>query len=165
MIISVIAAMSENRVIGKDNDLPWNLPDDFKFFQQTTVGHTVIMGRKSWESLPYKFRPLPNRTNIVITRQKNYQAPNAIVVKSLEEAIAKADSNQDEIFIIGGGEIYRQGLAFAQKIYLTEINEHFNGSVTFPTFSKKMWSEISREHHPKDDRHAFSFDFVTYVKK
>lgn len=162
----MIAAMGSNRVIGKDNDIPWHLPDDFKFFKETTKGHHVIMGRKNWESLPPAFQPLPSRPNIVITRQSSYSADGAQVVASLQEALELSkESGEHEVFIIGGGEIYRMGLDIADKIYLTEINSTFDGQVTFPEFSKDKWVEESRVHHSADDRHQFSFDFVTYIKK
>lgn len=162
----MIAAMGSNRVIGKDNDIPWHLPDDFKFFKNTTKGHHVIMGRKNWESLPHSFQPLPDRPNIVITRQDNYNPKGAQVVKSLRDALRIAkDHNETEAFIIGGGEIYRMGLELADRIYLTEINGAFDGQVTFPEFDTNTWKEVSRVHHPTDERHKFSFDFVVYSKK
>lgn len=165
MIISMIAAMGSNRVIGRDNDLPWHLPDDFIYFQKTTRDHFVVMGRKNWESLPHKFRPLPNRTNIIITRQPTYLAEGATVVSKLEEAIKIANQNgEKEIFIIGGGEIYRIGLSIADKIYLTEIQSDFEGDVTFPVFSKDQWNETSRIAHSIDKKHAYAFDFVTYER-
>ena len=161
----MIAAMGTNRVIGKDNDIPWHLPDDFQYFKDTTNGHTVIMGRKNWESLPDPFRPLPKRTNIVITRQSDYSADGAQVVRSLDEALKLAkETNDSEVFIIGGGEIYRQSLEIANQIYLTEIDGDFDGQTTFPTFDMSEWKEVSREHHPIDDKHAYSFDFVIYQK-
>ncbi|WP_425391030.1 dihydrofolate reductase [Ekhidna sp.] len=166
MIISMIAAMGSNRVIGKDNDIPWHLPDDFKFFKNTTKGHHVIMGRKNWESLPHSFQPLPERPNIIITRQDDYSPEGARVVKSIDEALEIAEkNNESEAFIIGGGEIYRMGLDYADCIYLTEINGVFDGQVTFPEFDKSVWQEVSREHHPVDERHKYSFDFVVYSKK
>lgn len=162
----MIAAMGSNRVIGKDNDIPWHLPDDFKYFKNTTKGHHVIMGRKNWESLPHSFQPLPGRPNIVITRQEDYPIEEAAVVKSLEEALNIARENgEKEAFIIGGGEIYRMGLEYADRIYLTEINAAFDGQVTFPEFDTNIWKEVSREHHPVDERHKYSFDFVVYSKK
>lgn len=163
MKISMIAAMGRNRVIGKDNDIPWHLPDDFQYFKEKTKGHHVIMGRKNWESLPPRFQPLPDRPNIVITRQKDYQAKGAIVVESLEAALAYAkEKNESEAMIIGGGEIYRMGLAFADCIYLTEINGDFEGQVTFPEFDQSQWTETSRNHHSSDSKHLYSFDFVVY---
>ena len=165
MKISMIAAMGQNRVIGKDNDIPWHLPDDFQYFKKTTEGHYVLMGRKNYESLPPKFKPLPNRPNVVITRNESYDAPGTEVVNSLEGAIEIArKNNEEEVFIIGGGEIYKLGLAYADTIYLTEINGEFEGQTIFPEFDKSEWKEISREHHSTDERHKYSFDFVIYGK-
>ena len=119
MIISSIVAVSENNVIGKDNSLIWHLPADMKFFKEKTTGHCVITGRKNYESIPEKFRPLPNRINIVITRQKEYIAPGAIVVGSLEEAFEKASqTGNDEVFIIGGAEIYKQSMHLTDMLYV-----------------------------------------------
>lgn len=165
MIISLIAAVAENMVIGKNNDLPWNLPDDMKYFMQTTKGHYVIMGRKNFESIPEKFRPLPNRTNIVVTRQKNFDAPGCIVVHTLEDGIRiAAENQQEETFIIGGAEIYREAMQYSQRMYLTEIKAEIDGDTFFPTFDKKEWRELSRLHHGTDERHRYSFDFVVYEK-
>ncbi|WP_258098406.1 dihydrofolate reductase [Marinoscillum pacificum] len=165
MKISMIAAMGQNRVIGKDNDIPWHLPDDFQYFKKTTEGHYVLMGRKNYESLPPKFKPLPNRPNVVITRNESYDAPGTEVVNSLEDAIEIArKNNEEEVFIIGGGEIYKLGLAYADTIYLTEINGEFEGQTIFPEFDKSEWKEISREHHSTDEHHKYSFDFVIYGK-
>lgn len=165
MTISLIAALAQNRVIGKNNDLPWHLPDDMKYFMQTTKTHHVIMGRKNYDSIPEKFRPLPNRTNIVVTRQKNFEAPGCLVVNSIEEALSIArNNNEDEVFIIGGSEIYAQGLAFATRLYLTEIQSDIEGDTYFPSFAKSEWKEVSRKHHSADERHAYSFDFVVYEK-
>src|SRR6187402_1762920 len=165
MIISLIAALSENRVIGKNNDLPWHLPDDMKYFMQTTKGHYVIMGRKNYDSIPEKFKPLPNRTNIVVTRQPDFRAPGCIVVNTLEEAVKIARNNgEKETFIIGGAEIYNLGFSLADKLYITEINTVLDGDTHFPEFNKKDWKEISRVHHSNDERHAFDFDFVVYEK-
>ena len=165
MIVSMIAAMGKNRVIGKDNDIPWHLPDDFKYFKDTTKGHYVIMGRKNWESLPHTFQPLPGRPNVVITRQDSYEADGAQVVKSLSEALEMARiNNEEEAFIIGGGEIYRMGLEYADRIYLTEIEGEFDGQVTFPEFDQTVWKETSREHHTIDEKHKYAFDFVVYSK-
>ena len=162
----MIAAMGSNRVIGKDNDLPWHLPDDFKYFQQKTNGHFIIMGRKNWESLPHKFQPLPNRTNLVLTRQKDYQAEGATIIRSLQEGQEIAAQNsENELFIIGGGEVYRMGLEIADRIYLTEIAGDFEGQVTFPELSGNQWKEIDRKHHATDERHQYAFDFVIYAKK
>jgi dihydrofolate reductase len=166
MIISLIAALTQNNVIGKNNDLPWHLPDDMKYFMQTTKGHYVIMGRRNYDSIPEKFRPLPNRTNVVVTRQKSFEAPNCHVVNSLEEGLTLArEAGQQEVFIIGGAEIYAQGLTFANRLYLTEIDGVVDGDTYFPSFDQQAWQEISRVHHPADARHAYAFDFVIYEKK
>jgi dihydrofolate reductase len=165
MTISLIAAQAQNRVIGKDNDLPWKLPDDMKFFMQTTKGHYVIMGRKNYDSLHEKFKPLPNRTNIVVTRQHHFQAPGCIVVNSVEKALEIArEGNETETFVIGGAEIYKLALPDANRIYLTEIKATIEGDTYFPEFDKKQWQEISRTGHPADERHPFAFDFVVYER-
>jgi dihydrofolate reductase len=166
MIISLIAAVAENHVIGRNNDLPWHLPDDMKYFMQTTKNHVVIMGRKNYDSLPAKFKPLPNRTNYVVTRSEHFEAPGCKVVSSLQAAIDESSkTNPDEIFVIGGAEIYQLALPAAHRLYLTEIKAHVEGDVRFPSFSKKEWKEVSRVPHAKDDRHAYAFDFVVYERK
>ena len=165
MIISLIAALSQNHVIGKNNDLPWHLPDDMKYFMQTTKGHVVIMGRKNYESLPPKYRPLADRTNIVVTRQSGYDAPGCMIVNSLEEGVRLAkDANEEELFIIGGAEIFALSLSKADRLYLTEIRAHIEGDTFFPIFDKFDWQEVSRKTHPPDERHKFEFDFVIYEK-
>jgi dihydrofolate reductase len=165
MIISLIAALTKNRVIGKNNDLPWHLPDDMKYFMNTTKAHHVIMGRKNYESIPEKFRPLPNRTNIVVTRQKDFYAPACIVVNTLEEGITVAKTaDEKELFIIGGSEIYALGMPYANQLYLTEIDANVDGDTYFPSFNKNEWQEQSRTHHEADARHAYDFDFVVYKK-
>jgi dihydrofolate reductase len=166
MIISLIAALTKNHVIGKNNDLPWHLPDDMKYFMQTTKEHHIIMGRKNYESIPEKFRPLPNRTNIVVTRQKDFDAPGCWVVNTLEDGMALAlAEGEDELFIIGGSEIYALGMNYADQLYLTEIDTTLEGDTYFPSFNGDEWQEVSRNHHIADSRHAYSFDFVVYKKK
>lgn len=163
MLVSIIAAMGNDRVIGKDNDIPWYLPDDVRHFKSTTSNHHVIMGRKNWESLPSKFRPLPDRTNIIITRQSDYAATGALMVSNLKGALDIAKWKGDrEAFVIGGGEIYQMAIEIADRIYLTEINQTFCGQVTFPEFDKSVWHETSRVHHGIDERHPFAFDWVVY---
>src|SRR5882757_1286682 len=165
MTISLIAALAQNGVIGKANDLPWHLPDDMKYFMLTTKGHHVIMGRKNYESLPEKFRPLPNRISIVVTRQKGYQAPGCSVVHQLEEGVKIAETHgEQELFIIGGSEIYKLGMPLADKLYLTEIHASIDGDTVFPFYPKESWREVSRQPHVADDRHEFAFDFVIYKK-
>lgn len=165
MIISLIAAVAENKVIGKNNDLPWKLPDDMRFFMETTKGHYVIMGRKNYDSLHPKFKPLPNRTNIVVTRQQNFDAPGCIVVHDVNQGIDIAkENNEHELFVIGGAEIYKLTLPSADRLYLTEVKAVVDGDTYFPDFDKKQWREISRQPHPEDERHKFSFDIVVYER-
>ena len=166
MIVSAIAAVSKNMVIGKDNDLPWRLPDDMKFFMETTKGHHVIMGRKNYDSLKGKFKPLPNRTNIVITRQKDFEAPGCIVLNDITQAISIAEAaGETECFIIGGAEIYKLAMQQTDRLYLTEINAEIQGDTFFPAVNKTEWKEVLRKHHDKDERHAYEFDFVVYDRK
>jgi len=166
MIISLIAAVAQNGVIGKNNDLPWRLPDDMKYFMQTTKGHHVIMGRKNYDSLPSKFKPLPDRTNWVVTRQQDLLAPGCRVVATIEEALRGAQTaNEHEVFVIGGAEIYKLALPVAHRLYLTEIKSNIPGDVFFPEVDKSLWKETSRKAHPADERHAHAFDFVVYERK
>jgi dihydrofolate reductase len=166
MIISLIAALTENRVIGKNNDLPWRLPDDMKFFMESTKGHHVIMGRKNYDSLPLKFKPLPHRTNIVVTRQKDFLAPGCSIVHSVADGLTIAEkNNEQEVFIIGGAEIYNQSLPIATRLYLTEIKTSLEGDTYFPTFDKQNWKELKRVAHAADEKHAYAFDFVIYERK
>ena len=163
MIVSAIAALSKNRVIGKDNDLPWRLPDDMKFFMETTRGHHVIMGRKNYDSLHPKFKPLPQRTNIVITRQDDLHAPGCTVMHAVEPALEMAENNsEDECFIIGGAEIYKLAMPYTTRLYLTEIDAHVQGDTYFPEVNMRNWKETRRTHHPADQRHAYAFDIVVY---
>ena len=164
MKISMIAAIGRNRVIGKDNDLMWSLPDDMKFFKSKTAGKPVLMGRKNWESLPPKFQPLPNRLNLVMSRNNNYQLPEGVVlVNSVEQSINIAKSaGHDELCIIGGEEIYKMGLAVADTMFLTEVDFSEDGDAYFPEFDKSQWNEIERISHSTDEKHKYAFDFVTY---
>jgi len=164
--VSIIVAVAQNQAIGKNNDLLWHLPVDMAFFKEKTKGHCIITGRKNYESIPAKFRPLPNRTNIVITRQTDYNGAGAVVVSSLEDALAFAKTTQDEeIFIIGGGEIYRQALPLVDTIYLTRVHHSFDGDTFFPELQPSEWVETSKAHHPIDEKHAFAFDFLTYERR
>lgn len=161
MNTSIIVAVGENNVIGKDNALIWHLPADMKYFKEKTTGHCIITGRKNYESIPEKFRPLPNRTNIVITRQHDYQAPGAIVVSSLEAALDKAkEIESEEIFIIGGGEIFKQSIPHTNRIYLTQIHHSFEGDVFFPELNKKDWEEISRVDFQPDEKNKYAYSFI-----
>lgn len=164
-MISIIVAAAENNVIGKDNKLIWHLPADIKFFKEKTVGHCVITGRKNYESIPEKFRPLPNRTNIVITRQEDYPAPGAIVVDSIEKAIEKAKQcGVKEIFIIGGAEIYREMMPIVNKIYFTKVYHSFDGDTFFPEINLKEWKETHRTKGVVDDKNLYAHDFIIYER-
>lgn len=167
MIKSLIVAISENYVIGKDNNLIWHLPDDLKFFSKTTSGHFVLMGRKNYESIPAKFRPLPNRTNVIITRQNDFEAENCIVVNSIEKGIKIAEEKgENECFIIGGGEIYKQSLELdmVDKMYITQVKESFDGDTFFPKIDFNQWAKKSEFFHPSDAKHKFGFVISEYIK-
>lgn len=167
MKVSLIVAVSENGVIGKDNDLIWHLPKDMKFFKETTQGHHVIMGRKNFESIPHKFRPLPNRTNVIITRQSDYKAEGCLVVNSVEESIEIAKQNEDtEPFIIGGGQIYKIALEqnLVDRIYLTRIHHDFEGDTFFPELNSD-WEEVKRVDCYEDEKNKYEYSFIVLEKK
>ncbi|MSU75227.1 MAG: dihydrofolate reductase [Candidatus Magasanikbacteria bacterium] len=156
MPLSLIAAIAKNNCIGKSNALPWYLPEDLKHFKKLTTGKIVLMGRKTWESIPEKFRPLPNRLNIVVTHQANIKfTPGVEVYHTIDDAMA-AHLN-DEIMVIGGGEIYRQTFERAATLYITEVHQNVDGDVFFPEIDKKIWRETERENHE-------TFSFVTYER-
>ncbi|MES2668427.1 MAG: dihydrofolate reductase [Patescibacteria group bacterium] len=150
--ISVIAAIGRNRAIGKDNRLLWDIPGDLKRFKALTSGHPVIMGRKTWESIPEKFRPLPDRTNIVITRDSAYDAPGAILAQSFPEALslARDADGAREIFAIGGQQVYECALPFASTLYLTLIDDEKEGDAFFPAYEAEFTKEVAREEHEHD---------------
>ena len=157
----MIAAAAENNALGKENDLVWHLPDDFKRFKKLTTGHHIIMGRKTFESFP---QPLPNRTHIIITRNKDYKAEGAVVVHSLERAIeiAKGDSQP---FIIGGGEIYKLALPYSDNIELTRVHSDFKADTFFPEIDEKEWKLVNEEFHPTDENHKYAFTYLTYERR
>jgi len=159
--LTIIVAAGENDAIGKDNQLIWHLSDDLKRFKALTNNHHIIMGRKTFESFP---KPLPNRTHIVITRQESYPVPNGvIVVNSLASAI-EAAKNDDQPFIIGGGEIYKQAMLFADKIEITRVHHSFEADTFFPEIDTSNWQEINSTFHDKDEHHDYAFTFFTYKK-
>ncbi|MBZ9728284.1 dihydrofolate reductase [Salegentibacter sp. JZCK2] len=160
-MITMIAAAAENNALGKDQDLVWHLPDDFKRFKKLTTGHHIIMGRKTFETFP---KPLPNRTHIVITRKDNYLKKDATVVSSLEKALEFAKKDEQP-FIIGGGEIYELGMDIADKIELTRVHGTFEADTFFPEIDKKEWKLVAEEFHPKDENHDYAFTYLTYVRK
>ena len=153
--IIYVVAYSENHVIGEGNQMPWYLPDDFKHFKALTLNQTVLMGRKTYESIG---RPLPQREMIVLTRNTDFHSDYARVIHSLDELFPL----QKDLYVIGGGEIFKLMLPDTDIIYATEVKAHINGDAVFPELSTDQWREVSREHHPKDDKHAFAFDFVEY---
>jgi dihydrofolate reductase len=157
----IIAASGIKNELGKDNQLLWHLPNDFKRFKQLTTGHFIVMGRKTFESFP---KPLPNRTHIIITRQSDYTYEGCIVVKSVEEAFKKVPVNED-VYIIGGGEIYQQSIEKADVIELTRVSGTFDADTFFPEISEDKWMLSKSEFHAKDEKHAFDFTFETYIKK
>lgn len=161
-MLTIIAAASENNALGKDNQLLWHLPEDFKRFKTLTSGHYIIMGRKTFESFP---KPLPNRTHIIITRQNDYQAPEGcILVSSLEKAMELCPANE-EAFVIGGGEIYQQALNIVDKIDVTRVHTTIDADTFFPEIDTNIWKLVFEEFHPKDEKHAFDFTFLTYVRR
>jgi dihydrofolate reductase len=159
--VSLIVAMAKNRVIGINNTLPWHLPADLKHFKALTMGHHMIMGRKTFESIG---RPLPGRITVVVTRDADYSVPGVIVANSLEAAIS-ACGNDDEIFVIGGAELYRQAINLADRIYLTEIDADIQGDAHFAEFDSKLWQETERMEHVPDEKNAHSYHFVVYDRK
>lgn len=160
-MITLIAAAAENNALGKNNDLVWHLPDDFKRFKQLTTGHHIIMGRKTFETFP---KPLPNRTHIVITRQPGYEKEGCIVVHSMSEALELC-KNDNQPFIIGGGEIYRLGMPYAEKIELTRVHASFDADAFFPEINEHTWKITASMYHPVDDKHQYDFTYLTYLKK
>ncbi len=165
MKISIIAAIGTHSELGKDNELMWNLPSDMLHFRETTRGHVVIMGRKTFESIG---KALPGRQNIIITRDKSYEAEGVTLAHSLTEALENVDTQMypGEVFIIGGAQIYAEALALADTLYITHIDKEFPLADTFfPEIDSAVFEEISREHHKHDDRHAYAYDFVQYKKK
>ena len=165
MKISLIVAAAENGVIGKDNQLLWRLPDDLKRFKQLTLGHPIIMGRKTYDSIG---KPLPGRTSIVVTRSSNYKREEILVVDSLEKAVDMArEQAAEEAFVIGGGEIYREALAkeLVDKIYLTRVQTQIEGDTFFRILDENDWTIISQYDHPTDERHEYAFQFVDLTHK
>jgi len=157
----MIAAAAENNALGKNNELVWHLPNDFKRFKSLTTGHHIIMGRKTFESFP---KPLPNRVHVVITRQENYKPEGCIVVDSIEKAIAVCPENEDT-YIIGGGEIYNLALPFTDIIELTKVHHTFEADTFFPKINKNEWVLVESEENQKDEKHLFDYTYETYIRK
>ncbi len=161
-MVSIIVATADNNVIGKDNQLIWHLPADLKHFKQLTMGHPILMGRKTYESIG---KPLPGRTSIIITRQSDFEADGCIVVHSVQEAIERAKQIDEEVYIIGGAEIYRQALPFTDNIALTKIHHNFNGDTFFPELSEDDWEVTSKEEHEPDEKNKYKYTFLTLKRK
>ncbi|WP_350285032.1 dihydrofolate reductase [uncultured Croceitalea sp.] len=160
--LTIIAAAAENNALGINNDLPWHLPDDFKRFKQLTTGHKIIMGRKTLESFP---KALPNREHIVITRDSAYQPKFDCIIKhSLEDAVAYT-KNDRQVYIIGGGQIYKQAMSIATKIELTRVHAEVKADTFFPEINDDIWELVYEEYHPKDDLHKYDFTYLTYLRK
>jgi dihydrofolate reductase len=153
--------MARNRVIGANGAIPWRLPNELQLFKRVTMGHHIIMGRKTWESIG---RLLPGRTSIIITRQKDYAVPGALVVDSLQAAV-KASGDDAEIFVIGGGELYREALPIADRIYLTTVNAEPVGDTRMPEFDMNEWREVSAESFAADDKHAYAYRFSVLERR
>jgi dihydrofolate reductase len=160
-MIIMIAAVAENNALGKNNDLLWHLPNDFKRFKEITSGHHIVMGRKTFESFP---KPLPNRTHVIITRQKDFQFEGCIVVSDLEKAIAACPKTED-IYIIGGGEIYTQSISFADQLDITRVHHSFDADVYFPEIDPEIWELTNETFNTKDEKHLFDYTFQTFVRR
>lgn len=167
MIVSLIVAVAKNYVIGKDNDLIWHLPNDMKYFKEKTLNHHIITGRKNYISIPEKYRPLVNRTNIVLTRNNSFSEEGCIVKNSLEDAVEYAkNSNETELFIIGGGQIYKEALSknMINKMYVTHVHKNFDGDTFFPEIDTEKWELKTQLDFDKDEKHAYAYSFAVYEK-
>src|SRR5690606_4051525 len=158
--ITIIVAASENNAIGKNNQMLWHLPDDFKYFKQQTIGHSVIMGRKTYESIG---KPLPERRNIVVTRDQEWTAGDVDVANSISEILTYC-RDEREIFIIGGADIYKQTFPLAQKVLLTRVHTQIDGDAYFPELAADTWKLVDKKEHPKDERHAYDFTFEVWER-
>lgn len=167
-MVKLIVARASNGVIGKNNDLIWHLPADMRFFTQTTKGHVVIMGRRNWDSIPLKYRPLSDRINVVVTRNETFTNPDCIVFHNLKNAVEayKNKGNQD-VYIIGGGQIYASALeaGIVEEMLITEIDFAFEGDTWFPAFNEAEWEKECILQHPKDEKNPYSFSVWKYTRK
>jgi len=163
MNISIIVAITENNIIGRDNGMPWHLPADLKYFRERTTGHHIVMGRKTFESIGGG-RPLPNRVSIIITKQKDYKADGCLIAHSLEEAIEIA-KDENELFIIGGKQIYDQSLALANKMYITRIHTSIDGDTSFPQYDENQWEMTSYTERDADEKNVYPLSFLVFEKK
>ena len=161
-MIAIIVAVAENNVIGKDNQLIWHLPADLRHFKQKTMGHPMIMGRKTFEAIG---KPLPGRTTIIVTRQTDFKVEGCLVVHSVEEAIAKGKELDEQISVVGGAEIYKQALPFVDTIYLTRVHHTFEGDTYFPELQDEDWEQVSEEYHEPDEKNNYSYTFLELRRK
>ncbi|MGL6039278.1 MAG: dihydrofolate reductase [Soonwooa sp.] len=161
-MVSIVVAMGKNNAIGKDNQLLWHLPEDLKHFKNLTSGHPIIMGRKTYESIG---RPLPNRTNIVVSRKENWFEEGILIVPSLKEALKHARKIDSEVFVIGGGNIYSQTIDLVDKLEVTIVDGDMEADTFFPKIDSKIWAETKKECHSKDEKNVFDYCFVTYERK
>lgn len=162
MILSCIAAMSENRVIGTDGRLPWRLPSDLAWFKRTTLGHAIVMGRRTWESIGS--RPLPGRTSVVVTSRPDYPVPaGVIVVASLDDALART-AGEEEVFVVGGGVLFAEALPRADRLYLTVVHANLEGDTWFPRVDETAWKLVDEDPRPADERNAFPHTFRVYER-
>jgi dihydrofolate reductase len=159
-VVSIIVAMAKNRVIGDGNRIPWHLPDELKLFKTVTMGHHIIMGRRTWESIG---RLLPGRTTVIVTRSRGYAVPGAVVAHTLEEALA-ACGDDDEVFVIGGGELYRAALPLADRLHLTTVDAEPAGDTLMPEFDLAQWRAVSSTAHAADERHAHAYVHTEYER-
>jgi dihydrofolate reductase len=168
MKVVIIAAMDVNRGIGKDNDLMWHLPDDMRFFKETTKGHIVVMGRKNWDSIPQRFRPFSDRENVVLTRSRDFKAEGARVFHTMEECLlAYKDENERTVFIIGGGEIYRLALELncVDEMFITHVNGEYEADTFLPEFNEENWEVSEIMSCPRDEKNEASFEVKHYRKR
>jgi dihydrofolate reductase len=168
MIVYAIAAIAENRAIGKNNDLIWDLPDDMRFYKETTLNQVVMMGRKNYESTPYQYRPLPDRTSIVLTKEQGYDSNGGLVFHAIEDALKFCErEGHESIFIIGGGQIYKLALDkdLIDVMYITRVHGSFEADSFYPEFDESNWNREVIEDHPQDDKHDYSFSIEKWTKK
>ncbi|RFU69705.1 dihydrofolate reductase [Peribacillus saganii] len=161
-MISLLLAMDKNRLIGRDNQLPWHLPADLKYFKEVTMGHPIVMGRKTFESIG---RVLPGRENVIVTRDQSFQADGCIVLNSIKAIKEYADNQDREVFVIGGAEIFKEIIPFTDRLYITEIHEEFEGDTFFPAVDENEWTLISSKEGMVDEKNIYEHDFLVYEKK
>lgn len=161
-MISLIVAMDQNRVIGKDNKLPWHLPADLQYFKKVTMGHPIVMGRKTFESIG---RVLPGRENVIVTRKQDFKAEGCVVLHDITQIKTFADNSDEEVFVIGGAEIFKEILPVTDRLYITEIHETFEGDTFFPVIDENEWDKISSNPGSIDEKNRYAHDFIILQKK